>query len=88
MGSSLQSLTLSSLGQNGGAVLTGTGVYTNSNGWSAFRTIDTDVIISGISATSNSGVSYYVGKTLEKPFEYLGKFTQIQLYTGVIQVFN
>ncbi len=88
MGSSLQSLTLSSVGANGGAVLTGTGIYTNSNGWTAFRTIDADIVISGISAPNISGVSYYIGKTLTAPFEFLGKVTSLQLYTGAVQVFN
>ncbi len=88
MGSSLQSLTLSSVGANGGAVLTGTGIFTNPNGWTAFRTIDTDVVVSGISAPNISGVDYYVGKTLTAPFEFLGKVTSLQLYTGAVQVFK
>lgn len=88
MGSSLQSLTLSSLGANGGAVLTGTGIFTNPNGWTAFKTIDADVVISGISAPNISGINYFVGKTLTNPFEFLGKVTSLQLYTGNVQVFN
>lgn len=88
MGSSLQSLTLSTVGANGGAVLTGTGVFTNPNGWTAFRTIDVDAVISGISAPDISGINYYVGKTLTSPFEFLGKVTSLQLYTGVVQVYN
>lgn len=88
MGNSPQSLLISSLGQAGGAVLTGTGIYTNSNGWSAFRTIDANAILSGITTPNISGASYFIGKTLTAPYEFLGKVTSVQLYTGAIQVFN
>lgn len=88
MDSSLIGLTSTSIGANGSAFLTGTGVWENSAGWQAFRTAATGVEISAITAPRVSGVDYLVGKTLTDPYEFLGHFTSITLAEGAIQAFN
>lgn len=71
------------------AILTGTGVWTTTAAkpWVAFRSVDVDVMVSGIIAPTVSGVDYIVGKSLANPVEFLGHFTQIQLATGAIQAY-
>jgi hypothetical protein len=88
MDNSLQGMFASSLGLSS-AILTGTGIWTTpaTKPWIAFRSIDVDVMVSGITAPNVSGVDYIVGKSLAAPVEFLGHFTQIQLATGAIQAF-
>lgn len=88
MDNSLQGLMASSLGISS-AMLTGTGSWstTATRPWIAFRSIDVDVMVSGITAPNVSGVDYIVGKSLAAPVEFLGHFTQIQLATGAVQAF-
>lgn len=89
MGSSLQSLTLSSFGQNGSTFISGTGAFSNANGWVGFRTVDADTVIAGITGSSRvDGLSYIVGKTLTAPYEGLIPFTNIRLTTGALQAFK
>jgi hypothetical protein len=84
---SIQSATASSLGV-GSDFITGTGVFSNPNGWVAFRTVDADAVIAGITGHSSiSGISYLVGKTLTN-YEFLGQFTTIRLTTGALQAFK
>ena len=88
MDNSLQGMFASSLGLSS-AILTGTGIWTTpaTKPWIAFRSIDTSVTVSGITAPSISGVNYLVGRSMAVPVEFLGQFTQIQLATGVVQAF-
>lgn len=89
MRNSLQSATLSSLGTLGSVMITGTEVFSNTAGWNAFRTVDADTIIAGITGHSSvGGISYLAGKTLTPPYEFLGNFTDIRLTTGALQAFN
>lgn len=86
---SLQSLTVSSLGLAGSTFITGTGVFSDSKGWKAIRTVDADTVIAGITGHSSvSGLSYIVGKTLTAPYEGLFQFTDIRLTTGALQAFR
>lgn len=86
---SLQTLTVSSLGLAGSAFITGTGVFSNPKGWKAFRTVDANTVIAGITGQPYvSGLSYIVGKTLTAPYEGLIPFTDIRLTTGALQAFN
>lgn len=72
----------------GSQFLTGTGVFSNPDGWIGFRTVDADTVIAGITGhPSISGISYLVGKTLSD-YEFLGQFTTIRLTTGALQAFN
>lgn len=88
MRNSIQSLTLSSLGQNGSTFISGSGVFTKTNGWNAFRTVDANTVIAGITGhPSVVGISYLEGKTLSN-YEFLGNFTSIRLTTGALQAFN
>jgi hypothetical protein len=88
MRSSIQSTTASSLGILGSQFITGTGVFSNSAGWNAFRTVDVDTVIAGITGHSSiDGLSYLVGKTLSN-YEFLGNFTNIRLTTGALQAFK
>lgn len=87
MDSSLQGLTASSLGAKGSAFLTGTGTWTSSQGWVAFRTAATGAVIASITAPTVSGVNYITGKTLIDPYEFLGSFSSVRLTTGAIQAF-
>ena len=65
---SLQTLTVSSLGLAGSTFITGTGAFSNTAGWKAFRTVDANTVISGISGHSSiDNLSYLVGKTLTPP---------------------
>ena len=77
------------MGQLGSTFITGTGVFSNFNGWVAFRTIDADTVIAGITGHSSvQGLSYIVGKTLTVPYEGLTPFTHIRLTTGALQAFK
>lgn len=77
------------MGQLGSTFITGTGVFSNSNGWVAFRTIDADTVISGVTGHSSiDNISYLVGKTLTPPYEFLGTFTNVRLTTGALQAFK
>lgn len=87
MRNSIQSVTASSLGI-GSTMITGSGVFSNPDGWKAFRTIDADAVIAGITGhASIDGISYLVGKTLTN-YEFLGTFTDIRLTTGALQAFK
>lgn len=89
MGSSLQSLTLSSFGQNGSVFVTGTSEFSFPNGMVGFRTVDADTVIAGITGSSSiEGLSYIVGKTLTAPYEGLIPFTSIRLTNGALQAFK
>lgn len=87
MDNSLQGLTASSLGQKGSAFLTGTGNWTSSTPWVAFRTAATGVVLASITAPTVSGVNYLTGKSLVDPYEFLGVFTSVRLTSGAIQAF-
>ena len=89
MGSSPQSIQLSSRGLLGGTFLTGGQTASNPAGWVGFKTVDGNVVLGGITG-SYSGISYLAGKTLQPPYEFLGKITNISLTTGSagIQLFN
>ena len=87
MDSSLQGIMLSSLGGGGSCFLTGTGTWTSTRPWIAFRTAATGIAIAAITAPSVSGVNYITGRTLNDPYEFLGSFTSIRLGTGAIQAF-
>lgn len=88
MRSSIQSTTASSLGILGGQFITGSGIFTKTNGWNAFRTVDANTVIAGITGhPSVVGISYLEGKTLSN-YEFLGNFTSIRLTTGALQAFN
>jgi hypothetical protein len=77
------------MGQLGSTFITGTGVFSNSNGWAAFRTIDANTVISGVTGHSSiDNISYLVGKTLTPPYEFLGTFISIRLGTGALQAFK
>lgn len=85
---SIQSATASSMGA-GSDFISGTGVFSNPDGWVAFRTVDADVVIAGITGSSSiNGLSYLVGKTLTPPYEFLGQFFTIRLTTGALQAFK
>lgn len=86
---STQGILASSIGCGGSALLTGTGVWdtTAQRPWVAFRSIDVDVMVSGITAPSVSGISYIIGKNLTAPCEFLATFTSLQLATGSVQAF-
>jgi len=72
----------------GSTFISGTGVFSNPNGWVAFRTVDADTVIAGITGhASIDGISYLVGKTLTN-YEFLGQFTTIRLTTGALQAFK
>jgi len=87
MSSSIQSLTASSLGAMGSVFITGTAAYNFSTKVPiAFRTVDTDTVIAGITGSAHSGISYLVGKTLTN-YEFLGPFTDIRLSAGALQAF-
>ncbi len=86
---SLQSLNAAAGGRLGSDFITGTGVFSRSQGWTAVRTIDVDAVIAGITGHSSvSGLSYVVGKTLTPPYEGLFAFTDIRLTTGALQAFR
>jgi len=88
MRNSIQSLTLSSIGLAGSDFITGTSAFSNPNGWKAFRTVDADTVIAGITGhASISGISYLNGKTLTN-YEFLGEFNNIRLTTGALQAFK
>lgn len=88
MRNSLQSTTASSIGI-GSTMITGTGVFSNPDYWVAFRTIDANVVIAGITGhPSVSGISYFEGKTLVPPYEFLGSFSSIRLTSGALQAFK
>lgn len=86
---STQGILASSVGFGGSALLTGTGIWTTpaTKPWIAFRSIDTAVMVSGITAPSVSGVNYLVGRSMAVPCEFLGTFTSLQLATGAVQAF-
>lgn len=87
MRNSIQSTTASSMGA-GSTFISGTGVFSNPDGWTAFRTVDADTVIAGITGhASIDGISYLVGKTLVN-YEFLGTFTDIRLTTGALQAFK
>lgn len=72
----------------GSTFISGTGVFSNPDGWTAFRTVDADTVIAGITGhASIDGISYLVGKTLVN-YEFLGTFTDIRLTTGALQAFK
>lgn len=86
---SLQSLNAAAGGLLGSDFITGTGVFSRSQGWKAIRTIDANTVIAGITGHSSvSGLSYIVGKTLTPPYEGLFTFTDIRLTTGALQAFR
>lgn len=87
MDNTLQGLTASSLGAKGSAFLTGTGNWTSAEGWVAFRSAATGVVLASITAPNISGVNYLVGKSLIDPYEFLGSFNAVRLTTGAIQAF-
>ena len=85
---SIQSATASSIGA-GSTFISGTGVFSNPDGWIGFRTVDADAVIAGITGhASIDGISYLVGKTISPPYEFLGQFTTIRLTTGALQAFK
>lgn len=84
---STQSTNLAALGLNGSTFITGTQEY--SGNWACFRTVDASTTIAGITGHSSiSGISYFAGKSLTPPYEFLGQFTNIRLTTGALQAFN
>ncbi len=86
---SLQGLTISSLGLNGSTLITGSGVFSNPDGWVGFRTVDADTVIAGITGhASIDNINYLVGKTLTPPYEFLGTFSSVRLTTGALQAFK
>lgn len=88
MRNSIQSTTASSMGI-GSTMITGVSAFSNPDGWTAFRTIDADTVIAGITGhASIDGISYLVGKTLSPPYEFLGTFNNIRLTTGALQAFK
>jgi hypothetical protein len=86
---SLQTLSASAGGLLGSDFITGTGVFSRTQGWKAVRTVDANTVIAGITGHSSvSGLSYIVGKTLTAPYEGLFTFTDIRLTTGALQAFK
>lgn len=87
MRNSIQSTTAASLGLLGSTFISGTSPF--SGNWNAFRTVDADTVIAGVTGHSSiDGLSYLVGKTLSPPYEFLGNFTTIRLTTGALQAFK
>ena len=87
MRNSIQSTTASSMGV-GSTIITGVSAFSNPDGWRAFRTIDADTVIAGITGhASIDNINYLVGKTLTN-YEFLGTFTNIRLTTGALQAFK
>jgi len=85
---SIQSVTASSMGV-ASDFITGTSVFSNPDGWVAFRTVDANTVIADITGNASiSGLSYLVGKTLTPPYEFLGQFSAIRLTTGALQAFK
>lgn len=86
---SLQTLSASAGGLLGSDFITGTGIFSRTQGWKAFRSVDVDTVIAGITGHSSiGGISYLEGKTLTPPYEFLGNFTSIRLTTGALQAFK
>jgi len=86
MRNSIQSTNAASLGLLGSTFISGTSPF--SGNWNAFRTVDADTVIAGITGHSSiDGLSYLVGKTLSN-YEFLGNFTNIRLTTGALQAFK
>lgn len=84
-----QILNASSAGLLGSDFITGVGAFSRPQGWKAFRTVDANTVIAGITGhPSISGLSYIVGKTLTAPYEGLISFTDIRLTTGALQAFR
>jgi len=79
---SIQSTMLSSMGGRGSVLLTGGQTASNPNGFIAFRSVDANITIAGITGTQVSGISYLNGKTLTHPAEFLGPFSDIAIGTG------
>ena len=72
----------------GSTIITGVSAFSNPDGWRAFRTIDADTVIAGITGhASIDNINYLVGKTLTN-YEFLGTFTNIRLTTGALQAFK
>ena len=87
MKNSTQSTNIAALGLLGSTFITGTDPF-NGN-WNAFRTVDSNVVIAGITGHSSiNGLPYLEGKTLAPPYEFLGSFTDIRLTSGALQAFK
>ena len=87
---SIQTSMLASIGGRGSIILQTGQSASNPNGFTAFRSIDADIKIGGITGAQISGISYLNGRTLTHPAEILGPFSSIAVHTGssgAIQVF-